>query len=117
MKKRLRDILHDLGMVCLMGAVLDAALFLVFFVVLWLASGLAAMTALAYVRSALMITGALALFLCAGLLLFAKDTGLRSKRQWTTYFYRFDLLPVVLGGALSLLTLAVGLDYLLFAPG
>lgn len=117
MKRRLQDILHDFGMVCLIGVALDASLFSVLFVALWLASGLVVMTALAYVRSALMIMGALALFLCAGLLLFAKSTGLRSKRQWTKYFYRFDLLPVVLGGALFLLTLAVGLDYLLFASG
>lgn len=117
MKNQLQDILHDLIMVCLLGAALDLVLGSVSFAAFWIASGLVVMTAAAYVRSVLMVTGALALFICAGLLLFAKNTGLRDNRQWKSYFHRFDLLPVVLGIAFFLLALAVGVDYLLLAVG
>lgn len=112
----LRDLLHDLAVVCLIGAALDLALFAVLFVVCWIAAGRSAWTALGYVRAVLMFVGALALLISAGLLLFRKGTGLQSNRQWTRHFHRFGLFPVVLGVALFLLALAIVLDYLLFVP-
>lgn len=117
MKNRLlRDILHDLAMIGLIGAALDLALFAVLFAVFWLTTGRAALTALSYVRAALMIVGALALIICAGLLLFRKGTGLRNNQQWTKHFHRCGLFPVAFGVALFLLALAIVLDYLLFVP-
>ena len=114
-KQLLRDILRDCAVVCLIGAALDVALFAVIFSVCWIAAGWNALAALSYVRSAMMVIGALALFVCAGLLLVRKGAGLRNNAQWKKLFHRFGLFPALLGAAVFLLALAVGLDYLLYA--
>ena len=114
MRKQLLDILHDCAVVCLIGAALDAALFAVLFGVCWIAAGWNALAALGYVRSAMMVTGALALFVCAGLLLVRKGAGLRDHEHWNKLFRSFGLFPALLGLAVFVLALAVGLDYLLY---
>lgn len=111
----MRDVFHDLAAALLAGLAASAGLFAVLFSAGFLIQSFQPRGGLIYARSGMLITGALGLFVCAGLLIRPLDgRKLRENPQWRRRFRAFGLLPVVGMISLTVLALACWLDYVLY---
>lgn len=111
----MRDFLHDLALSALLGLAVSAVLFAVLFTGGFLLQSFRPREGLAAARSGLLVTGALGLFICAGLLIRPqKGEQIRENPQWKQRFRVFGLLPVIAIVAVVVLALACGLDYILY---
>lgn len=117
MKKRelLRAFLHDLAVAVLAGLAVTAGLFVLFFLAGLLLNGFGLRAALVVARGGLLVTGALELFVCAGLLVWRRGgEKIHDNRQWKQRFQVVGLFPVLLVTAVMVLTAASLLDYYLY---
>ena len=111
----MRDFFHDLAAALLAGLIISAGLFAVLFVGGFLLRSFQPRAGLIYARSGMLITGALGLFICAGLLIRPPDGGkLRKNPQWARHFRVLGLFPVVGTVSLTVLALACWLDFVLY---
>lgn len=115
MKDTIKAFFHDLGLSALLGLAAAAALSAVLFAAGFLLRQFQPREGLVFVRGGLLITGALGLFVCAGLLIRPQKGGkLRENPQWKQRFRLFGLLPAVGTAAIVMLALASAVDYVLY---
>ena len=114
MKDKMKSFFHDLGLSALIGLSAGGVLSGVLFIAGALLRHFQPREGLVFVRGGLLVTGALGLFVCAGLLIRPrKGEKLRENPQWTQRFRLFGLMPVVGTAAIVLLALASAVDYIL----
>lgn len=113
--KKVKNALHDLGFSLLIGALAGCALLVVLFLVGTLLNGLQPRLGLIVARGGLFVVAALALFVCAGLLIRPqKGEKVRDSAAWKRRFQIFGLLPVLGTAAVALILMGSVLDYLLY---
>lgn len=100
----LRALAHDLAIALGLGLAIAGGLSLLLLLIGLLINGFAFRPALVLVRGGLLVTGAMALFVIAGLLIASKDGAkVRDYRQWTRFFKVFGLIPVLAIAAVVIL--------------
>ena len=113
--EKLRAVLKDIWCAVRFGAMVAAILFVVFLVAGLLLNRFSFGAAILLVRGGLLVSGALALFVCAGLNLWSRGKDKITERlQWKRYFSVFGLFPVVLIVGIILLAVAIVVDYCLY---
>lgn len=111
----LRGLLHDIAVSLAAGIIGAAALFVLFLLGGLLFKSFDFRGALVVVRGGLLVTGALELFVSAGLLLWPRNgEKLRDSSQWKRFFEIFGLFPVLLVTAVIVLATASLVDYYLY---
>lgn len=111
----LRALLHDIAVSLAAGIAGAAALFVLFLLGGLLFKAFDFRGALVVVRGGLLVTGALELFVSAGLLLWPRNgEKLRDSSQWKRFFEIFGLFPVLLVTAVIVLITASFVDYYLY---
>lgn len=113
--KQLKHAAHDLGTALLIGLGGAAILFVVLLLVGTAVNGFQLRSGLVVVRGGLLVTGALGLFICAGLLIRPqKGEKVSESPSWRRRFHALGLLPVTAVVALVLIAVASVLDYWLY---
>lgn len=111
----MKDFLHDLALSLLMGLTAAAVLTAVLFTAGFFLRQFQPREGLVFVRGGLLITGALGLFVCAGLLIRPQGGAkLREDPRWRRHFRLFGLFPVTACAAVVPLVIASVLDYMLY---
>ena len=111
----LGNIVHDLLICLLVGLLVGVGVALVLFLIGLMVCGFDPLAALVVVRGGLLITGALELLVCAGLMLSRKDgRKVQNYGMWRRNFRIFGLLPVLMATSSVILTLGSIVDYYLY---
>ena len=113
--KRAGNVLHDFGLALLAGAVGGAVLLIVLLLVGTAVNGFQLRQGFVVARGGLLVTGALCLFVCAGLLIRPrKGEQVSESDGWRRRFRALGLLSVIAIVAVVLIAMASVLDYLLY---
>ena len=115
MRDKITDCLRDFVRALLTGAVAAGVLLVLFFVVGIVGNMFRLRAALVFVRGGLLVAGAFALFILAGVML-KKDGGksIRNRGRWKASFRIFGLAPVLLVVAVVILAVGAAVDYWLY---
>ncbi len=113
--EKLRAVLKDIWVAARFGAMAAAVLSLVFLAAGLLLNRFSFGAAMLLVRGGLLVSGALALFVCAGLNLWSRGNDkITDRLQWKRFFSVLGLFPVVLIVGIVLLAVAIVVDYCLY---
>ena len=113
--KRAGELLRDFGLALLIGAALGAALLAVLLLAGTVLNGFQLRQGFVVARGGLLVTGALGLFVCAGLLIRPqKGRQVSESAGWRRRFRALGLLSVIAAAAVVLILMASVLDYLLY---
>lgn len=114
-RKKAAALLHDTGICILIGLMIAGILSVLLALISGVGNGFAAAAMLNTVRSGLLLTGAILLFVTAGVLLSRKSNEkISSMSRWRETFFVFGAAPVFFVLSAAVLAAAVIADYIVW---